>query len=95
MLSQVLSDPIEHIDDIKTDIPEYVEDVDVAIVEEQVDDVDMSQRRLYDWKPIDQVSPKQGRLIMFPARQYHAGSPPKKDRRMLINFNFSMSGLMQ
>lgn len=68
---------------------------DTFLFEEQVDDVDMSQRRLYDWKPIDQVSPKQGRLIMFPARQYHAGSPPKKDRRMLINFNFSMSGLMQ
>ena len=35
MLSQVQSDPIEHIDDIKADIPEYVEDADV---EEQVDD---------------------------------------------------------
>ena len=35
MLSQVQSDPIEHVDDIKADIQEYVEDADV---EEQVDD---------------------------------------------------------
>lgn len=68
---------------------------DTFLFEEQIDDLDMSQRRSNKWKPIDQVTPKKGRLIMFPARQYHAGSPPKRDRRMLINFNFSMSGLMQ
>jgi len=63
---------------------------DTFLFEEQFNDVDMAQRRLHDWKPIDQVTPKQGRLIMFPANQYHAGSPPKTDRRMLINFNFNM-----
>ena len=35
---QVQSDPIEHIKEIETDVPEYVEDADVAIVEEQVDE---------------------------------------------------------
>ena len=63
---------------------------DTFLFEEQIDDVSMSDRRTHKWKPIDQVSPKKGRLILFPARQYHAGSPPKKDMRMLINFNFSM-----
>ena len=43
----------------------------------------------WDWKPIDSVTPKQGRLIMFPAHQYHAGSSPTKTKRMLINFNFN------
>jgi len=45
-------------------------------------------RRQYHWNPIDSVTPKQGRLIMFPAHQYHAGSSPNSNRRMLINFNF-------
>ena len=63
---------------------------DTFLFEEQIDDVSMSDRRTHKWKPIDQVSPKKGRLILFPARQYHAGSPPKRDMRMLINFNFSM-----
>ena len=63
---------------------------DTFLFEEQIDDVSMSDRRKHKWKPVDQVSPKKGRLILFPARQYHAGSPPKKDMRMLINFNFSM-----
>ncbi len=63
---------------------------DTFLFEEQIDDVSMSDRRTHKWKPVDQVSPKKGRLILFPARQYHAGSPPKKDMRMLINFNFSM-----
>ena len=63
---------------------------DTFLFEEQIDDVSMSDRRTHKWKPVDQVSPKKGRFILFPARQYHAGSPPKKDMRMLINFNFSM-----
>ena len=63
---------------------------DTFLFEEQIDDVSMSDRRTHKWKPVDQVSPKKGRLILFPARQYHAGSPPKRDMRMLINFNFSM-----
>ena len=63
---------------------------DTFLFEEQIDDVSMSDRRTHKWKPVDQVSPKKGRLILFPARQYHAGSPPKRDMRMLINFNFSI-----
>ncbi len=45
----------------------------------------------WEWKPIDSVTPKQGRLIMFPANQYHAGSSPTKNKRMLVNFNFNPS----
>ena len=63
---------------------------DTFLFEEQIDDVSMTERRTHKWKPVDQVSPKKGRLILFPARQYHAGSPPQRDMRMLINFNFSM-----
>mgnify|MGYP003133354446 FL=1 len=37
---------------------------------------------------LDSVTPKQGRLIMFPSNQLHAGSPPKEGRRMLLNTNF-------
>ena len=66
---------------------------DTFLFEEQIDDVSMSDRRTHKWKPIDQVSPKKGRLILFPARQYHAGSPPKRNMRMLINFNFSIPSL--
>ena len=63
---------------------------DTFLFEEQVDEVSMCERRSHEWKYIDRVSPKKGRLILFPARQYHCGSPPEKDRRMLINFNFSI-----
>lgn len=63
---------------------------DTYLFSEQVNDVTMSNRRDYIWNPIDSVSPKKGRLIMFPSRQYHAGSPPSLNRRMLLNFNFSM-----
>lgn len=65
---------------------------DTFLFAEQIEDVSMGNRRDYEWNYIDSVSPKKGRLIMFPARQYHAGSPPTKGRRMLINFNFSMTG---
>lgn len=65
---------------------------DTFLFHEQVEDVEMEDRRDYNWKYIDRVSPKKGRLIMFPSRQYHAGSPPLSDRRMLINFNFSVNG---
>lgn len=64
---------------------------DTYLFNEQIEDINMEQRRTHDWNPIDVVSPKKGRLIMFPARQYHAGSPPIRDRRMLINFNFSVT----
>ena len=40
------------------------------------------------WEPIDSVSPKKGRLIIFPSNYYHAGSPTTSDRRLLININF-------
>ena len=63
---------------------------DTFLFEEQVDEVSTCERRSHEWKYIDRVSPKKGRLILFPARQYHCGSPPEKDRRMLINFNFSI-----
>ena len=43
----------------------------------------------YKWNHVDSVSPKKGRLIMFPSKQYHAGSPPDTGKRMLINFNYS------
>merc|ERR1711982_116485 len=35
---KVQSNPVEHIEDVKTDIPEYVDEVDVANDEEQVED---------------------------------------------------------
>jgi len=45
-------------------------------------------RHNHEWKPVDQVSPKKGRLIVFPSNYYHAGSPTQSERRVLINFNF-------
>ena len=63
---------------------------DTFLFEEQIDDVSMSDRRTHKWKPVDQVSPKKGRLILFPARQYHAGSPPKRDIIMYIKYNLIM-----
>jgi len=41
----------------------------------------------YNWEPIDHVSPKKNRIIVFPSNNYHAGSPPS-EMRYLINFNF-------
>jgi len=35
---KVQSNPVEHIEDVKTDIPEYVDEVDVTNDEEQVED---------------------------------------------------------
>ena len=37
---------------------------------------------------LDSVTPKQGRLIMFPSNVLHAGSPPTTDRRLLLNINY-------
>ena len=37
---------------------------------------------------LDSVTPKQGRLIMFPSNVLHAGSPPTIDRRLLLNINY-------
>jgi len=42
----------------------------------------------HKWEPIDCVSPKRGRLIVFPSNYYHAGSPTDSDRRLLLNCNF-------
>ncbi len=42
----------------------------------------------HKWEPVDCVSPKKGRLIVFPSNNYHAGSPTTSERRMLININF-------
>ena len=42
----------------------------------------------HKWEPVDSVSPKKGRLILFPSNHYHAGSPTDSERRMLININF-------
>ena len=42
----------------------------------------------HKWEPVDCVSPKKGRLIVFPSNNYHAGSPTTSERRMLINLNF-------
>lgn len=37
-----------------------------------------------------QISPKQGRIVLFDAEQFHAGSNPiESDFRMVINYNFS------
>lgn len=68
----------------------YVNDAtgDTHLFDEDVDDVQHEDCINHDWKVVDTVTPKKGRLIMFPSRQYHAGSSPKSDRRMLINLNF-------
>ena len=65
---------------------------DTYLFKETIDDISMGDRRNHDWYPIDQITPKAGTLIQFPSRQFHAGSPPFKGRRCLINFNFSWGG---
>ena len=52
------------------------------------DEIRIGNRFEHQWSPIDKVSPKKGRLIVFPSNYYHAGSPTKDERRVLINFNF-------
>ena len=64
---------------------------DTYLFPESCADVRMENRRDHEWYPIDQCTPKAGTLIQFPSRQYHAGSPPYKGRRCLINFNFSFN----
>tara|TARA_A100000164_G_C21940401_1_gene790366 strand:- start:3195 stop:3779 length:585 start_codon:yes stop_codon:yes gene_type:complete len=57
--------------------------------EQDLNDKVNINRLNHNWKPIDQVSPKKNRLIIFPSNQYHAGSPPiESTKRYLINFNF-------
>tara|TARA_B100001564_G_scaffold177076_1_gene148892 strand:- start:399 stop:995 length:597 start_codon:yes stop_codon:yes gene_type:complete len=52
------------------------------------DEIGIDNRFEHQWSPVDKVSPKKGRLIVFPSNYYHAGSPTKDERRVLINFNF-------
>ena len=41
-----------------------------------------------DYKIIDRVTPKQGRVVLFDGRQYHANYLPRKsDVRSVINMN--------
>ncbi len=79
---------IYYVNDATGDTYLFGEDVDDIKQDTPCSDDDYAKMIKYDWKPIDSVSPKKGRLIMFPSRKYHAGSSPKSDRRMLINFNF-------
>ena len=67
----------------------YVNDAtgDTYLFDQKTDDVNNPLD--FNWEPIDSVSPKKGRLIMFPSQHFHAGSSPKSDRRMLLNFNFA------
>jgi len=48
----------------------------------------IKRKDTHDWKPVRSVSPKKGRLVVFPSNQYHAGSAPMSGRRMLINCNY-------
>ena len=63
-------------------------DGDTVLFEESAYDVDMADRGTHQFKEEDRVSPKKGRLVIFPSSRYHCGSPPSKSDRMLINFNF-------
>ena len=56
--------------------------------EESRDDVEIEDIDGHNFTEVDRVSPKKGRLILFPANEYHCGSPPSKSDRMLVNFNF-------
>jgi len=61
---------------------------DTYLFNEMFNSPPQNARTQYHWNPIDSVTPKQGRLVMFPSHQYHAGSSPNSKRRMLINLNF-------
>jgi len=39
-------------------------------------------------KVVEKVESKRGRMIVFPGNTYHAGQPPTKNARIIINFNF-------
>ena len=45
-----------------------------------------------DYKIIQRVSPKKGRLAIFNSQQYHASSPTSYDRRIAINYVFQIRG---
>tara|TARA_B100001750_G_C15183418_1_gene435199 strand:+ start:22 stop:549 length:528 start_codon:yes stop_codon:yes gene_type:complete len=52
-------------------------------------DSDGPTRIFSDEQVIEEIEPKQGRVIFFPGDTYHASSSPKKhSRRMVINYNF-------
>ena len=63
-------------------------DGDTVLFEESGFDVSMEDRGEHSFKEVDRVSPKKGRLVIFPSDEYHCGSPPSKSNRMLVNFNF-------
>ena len=67
----------------------YVNDAtgDTYLFDQKTDEVNNPMN--FNWNPSDSVSPKKGRLIIFPSQNFHAGSSPKSDRRMLLNFNFA------
>ena len=48
----------------------------------------IKNKKDYKWEPIESVSPKKGRLVVFNSHQYHAGSAPVSGRRLLININY-------
>ena len=56
--------------------------------ESDINDNVVIDRFKHLWEPIDSVTPKKGRVILFPSNNYHAGSPTTSDRRLLININF-------
>tara|TARA_Y100000310_G_C19970095_1_gene485066 strand:- start:161 stop:364 length:204 start_codon:yes stop_codon:yes gene_type:complete len=58
------------------------------LFKESKDDVEVEDIDGHNFTEIDRVSPKKGRLVLFPASEYHCGSPPSKSDRMLVNFNF-------
>jgi len=83
---------IPHTDDIGNEFWSaiyYVNDAtgDTYLFDKKMDEVDNPID--WRWNYSDSVSPKKGRLIIFPSQHFHAGSPPKSDRRMLLNFNFA------
>ena len=67
----------------------YVNDAtgDTYLFDQKTDEVNNPMN--LNWNPSDSLSPKKGRLIKFPSQNFHAGSSPKSDRRMLLNFNFA------
>lgn len=39
-------------------------------------------------KIVEKVESKRGRMVIFPGNTYHAGQPPTRNKRIVINFNF-------
>lgn len=88
-----------HIDLLHVDTPQkhyvvlyYVTDADgdTILVDKKLESVFVETNLRYeDYPLIKRVTPKKGRVLMFPGEYYHTSELPKENIRCIINFNLT------